>query len=1016
MPRHKIINAILSSLVVMSTLSAQPIKAAEEFYTYSCGSDYEVSVVNNDGGFNVIGCYGSYISAQESLKKSGDDAVIRHNKSYSPTKIIAMNHGIAISYPQRVGSAILTLSSNKDGSGKTTYVAPHRELTLASVETYNGSGDGRVHVYLNGFDGYVDLKQVDLVPMKYIEDGISIYLGGNDKTKADEQPFSTTLKSSYFTSEKNGNYTDLVFYWYSGYNGEEYKHNIGVAPDWMETGHKYFSWDGVNFYTDNKYLNYAGEYFNYYQFLPTRSKSNIASEVYNKFLSNHGYTKKPAGPMLNLLIRNESQLWNEGGTFVQAQDKYGINALLVFSMATLESGYGRSNYAVNRNNLFGWNAYDSDPDQASYFPTIKQAIYEHMGINLRGYTDITDARFFGSQIGNKGSGFNVKYASDPYWGMKIAAIAYEIDKTSNNYNGSLTDYNCYELAVVNTYDAKVYKDKTMTNVLYTTGYGSNYQKNFIVVVLEQNETWTKIQLTNGLYENGTLVTHRDNGQSTGGNIVGLVEYDFDKSVGYIKTSDLRMLNQNKNPDTTVGMVPNGDFISNSEDVKIVNGKLIIEGYGYQSGVYLQGIDQAKYTLLVVNSENETFEYRLSNRRVDIENYEYSGYYGEVDLAEIGDGEHKLYIQAEYEYGVNEKIKETKNIALNISEDVEITIENYSYTLSKNKEFLTLRIKKIEKELNYITNLIEISLDDELKLNLKGIAFIQGVDNKDENTLHELVAVSLDTDEVAKVYTLKNSTGNFSLNDAYSHGYDYSYGWFDDRVDVSNLPNGEYYFYLQTTVNGHTFKTRLYGTSSIKGSSEIGSNGVYYQLSMLYGFSYRVELRISNYSLNTIVKKPLPRIREAEQTLLSFRYDDNTEQIVISGSAFTWDTSYRKEDNPTYTLDVVNEITGEIFSYQVTGDTKVNNEEAPWNNTTKVNSEHNYDNTWYYFEVPLADLSNGTYSLRLSVETNDYVEYIVLRDVTDTNYPSIEGETLTLKGYINRANKRKIMFKLNKNSL
>ena len=40
-----------------------------------------------------------------------------------------------------------------------------------------------------------------------------------------------------------------------------------------------------------------------------------------------------------------------------------------------------------------------------------------MGINLRGYLNINDYRYFGGQLGNKGSGINVKYAGDPYWGM-----------------------------------------------------------------------------------------------------------------------------------------------------------------------------------------------------------------------------------------------------------------------------------------------------------------------------------------------------------------------------------------------------------------------------------------------------------------------------------------------------------------------------------------------------------------------------------------------------------------------
>lgn len=172
------------------------IRAEDTFYDYHCGGNYEVSTVNDDGSFAKVGCYGTFSAAKEAMKNSGDDAVVRHANSLSPTKIIAMNYGIAMSYPKRNGEVTLTLTQNIDGTGKTTYVTSHRELTKATTETYNGNGDGKVLVYLNGFEGYTSLKQVDLIPMKYIEKGIALYLGGNDITKSKEAPFKTNINHS----------------------------------------------------------------------------------------------------------------------------------------------------------------------------------------------------------------------------------------------------------------------------------------------------------------------------------------------------------------------------------------------------------------------------------------------------------------------------------------------------------------------------------------------------------------------------------------------------------------------------------------------------------------------------------------------------------------------------------------------------------------------------------------------------------------------------------------------------
>ena len=51
-----------------------------------------------------------------------------------------------------------------------------------------------------------------------------------------------------------------------------------------------------------------------------------------------------------------------------------------------------------------------------------------MCIRDRGYTDpVDDWRYMGSHVGNKGSGMNVRYASDPFWGEKIAGWYYRFD-------------------------------------------------------------------------------------------------------------------------------------------------------------------------------------------------------------------------------------------------------------------------------------------------------------------------------------------------------------------------------------------------------------------------------------------------------------------------------------------------------------------------------------------------------------------------------------------------------------
>ncbi len=62
-----------------------------------------------------------------------------------------------------------------------------------------------------------------------------------------------------------------------------------------------------------------------------------------------------------------------GKTFVEAEEKYNVNALYLVGLACEESDYGRSAFAVKRNNLYGWNAVDSNPDNATFFNSKEEA-------------------------------------------------------------------------------------------------------------------------------------------------------------------------------------------------------------------------------------------------------------------------------------------------------------------------------------------------------------------------------------------------------------------------------------------------------------------------------------------------------------------------------------------------------------------------------------------------------------------------------------------------------------------
>ena len=524
----RFMTAAAVSLSLLQTFVPQAVRdtaeAATDYYPMGC-SAYEVDTIDNSSAFVKSGCYSTFAEAKVKMAEAGNDAVVRHPAGKSPSKIIAMTRGIAYSYPMRSGST--TLNINQINGTKSTYMIKHRELAYFDTLSYDGSGNGNIRVNVSGFEGAAELKNIDLVPYKFIENGRGIWLGGNDATAQNEQPFKVNVIQDYYTAEVHGSYTDLVMYCFSGWQSTtsdkpaiKLQVSVGPAPEWMEPGRKYYSYNDYEFFTDRYFTKKAGTYFNYYTYLPLRTKSVVKASQYDAYLKSRLGSSASGSVMLG-----------EGQAFINAGENYGMNALLIYAQACIESGYGKSNYAVNRKNLFGWGAVDSNPNQAAYYSSIEKGISDHIGIQMRSYLYTPDFRFFGSHFGSKGSGITVKYASGPYYGALIASIAYAIDKSISG-KGLLTEYNRYTLGIVTEFDTYFY-DRINGQELFSSRYGPTYQLNHTVVVLGEKNGWDKIQSTNYLDE-GAIRQFSTKDPA--------VKYDWEKNTVWIKKDKVKLIN------------------------------------------------------------------------------------------------------------------------------------------------------------------------------------------------------------------------------------------------------------------------------------------------------------------------------------------------------------------------------------------------------------------------------------------------------------------------------------------
>lgn len=107
-----------------------------------------------------------------------------------------------------------------------------------------------------------------------------------------------------------------------------------------------------------------------------------------------------------------------GGAFKRAEEKYGVNALFLVSLAMHESNVGRSRIARDKNNLFGFQAYDRSPYSSAGRFMSKEACIDHVaGYISRNYLSPSGKYFHGYSI----ESMNVCYATDKNWSRGIKA-------------------------------------------------------------------------------------------------------------------------------------------------------------------------------------------------------------------------------------------------------------------------------------------------------------------------------------------------------------------------------------------------------------------------------------------------------------------------------------------------------------------------------------------------------------------------------------------------------------------
>lgn len=350
-------------------------------------SSYYIGKLSNGEITKNPTVYFNYEQAQSALNGASAQLIFKGDK------IIHMPSGIASAADTAVNT--VTIYADKEFKKSLTYAVEGSELK------YYSSNDKYAIVQLADTKGFAKIDEVTLTPTSLIKGQNSYYVAGG---------FLTHKTYNHITQKYHGDYV------------------VGEAPAFMTPGTNYYSQDGVNFYSDVLLTKKVGTHYPYFQFASLRQHSNYTAEELDTIIMTMLEERRATGQVRYANALVDSRLIGMGALLKQVEASHNVNALFILAASMHEGDYGISVNSLEKNNIFGIKVYDSDTTLGTAYPSRDESVMAFLNqyVNLN-YAPQSGKFAKGVAPGNKTAGMNVHYASDPFWGSKIAGHMFRMD-------------------------------------------------------------------------------------------------------------------------------------------------------------------------------------------------------------------------------------------------------------------------------------------------------------------------------------------------------------------------------------------------------------------------------------------------------------------------------------------------------------------------------------------------------------------------------------------------------------
>lgn len=458
------------------------------------------SVLPNDGSYHII----DYLESGKTEEFASYKTYAQAKEMYD--KIVKEKNNLGIIHQGKVVLIQYGLVRFKAS-----------ELCDYNVEYTNA--DTRENGYLNGCyvkDGLFLDTYTDGVQVKFKVAGVNAWASLDD---VEIIPLELVQNMSRYRVMKGHLVHDLA----ASIEEAGYLNSIRLdkAPTLFNKDEIYYSYDGNYFYKENQIkemiddarnqnyehaINKKTPYYNYYQYVSHRSTSVYTAAEIDDYLKDHRGAYNGLSYYLDddkdgsHDVLTQSMLYHSATAFIQNQNLYGSNALMMLATAMNESGMGRSQLSYLKNNLFGHAAFDSSvSESASRYQNVNDSIQYHADTYIsRNYLNPNQFMYHGAYFGDKQSGMNVSYASDPYWGEKAASYFYRMDDALGRKQKDAYTLGIVKMAAgIPVYDS-IKKDK---KVLYQVDHLRNYSFLILGKVKTKNQEYYQVQCDPLLKEN-----------------------------------------------------------------------------------------------------------------------------------------------------------------------------------------------------------------------------------------------------------------------------------------------------------------------------------------------------------------------------------------------------------------------------------------------------------------------------------------------------------------------------------